>query len=509
MKLAATAIVALALGAGAQPRETRRTLNTAARVSGESPFPPDCAGTQKGSNYRSGAAETWLAVDPRNPLRMAGVWQQDRWSNGGSVGLLAGISLDGGATWRQSMPPFSSCAGGDSRYARASDPWVTIAPDGVIHAGSLSISATEDIQAVLVSRSEDGLQWSAPVKLIEDQARDVFDDKESLTAYPTDAHYVYAVWDRLQGLGTNSTANFRGPAYFSRTIDGGASWEPPRAIFDPGSNAQTIGNQIVVLPDGTLIDCFNWIRNAAAPLVKGQQKSLAIIRSTDKGNTWSAPIVISDMLPVGVSDVKTGKPARTGSLIPEIAVDAATGALYTVWEDARFSNGQREGIALSGSTDGGLTWTPPAQVNQVPEVQAFTPGVAAYRGIVAVTYYGFRKDTDDPNTLMTSYWRILSPDGGASWSESPLAEPFDLTAAAVTDSGYFVGDYQGLAPANGRFWAFFVTSAPGPVPASVFATSHPTGGNTLHNGRTEVNRYRLRREIEHGGEARRVVHKNP
>jgi hypothetical protein len=79
----------------------------------------------------------------------------------------------------------------------------------------------------------------------------------------------------------------------------------------------------------------------------------------------------------------------------------------------------------------------------------------------------------------------------------------------LTDSGYFVGDYEGLVAATGRFLSFFVTSAAGTVPASVYATWKPTAGNTLHNGRTEVNRYVLRREIEGRGEHRRLVRKNP
>jgi Neuraminidase (sialidase) len=359
---------------------------------------------------------------------------------------------------------------------------------------------------VLVSRSTDGLQWSAPVKVLEDSNRDIFDDKEAITADPTDARYVYVVWDRLQGM-TGPSSNFRGPAYFARTANGGASWEPAKSIFDPGANAQTIGNEIVVLPDGTLVNAFTWIQNATASTVAQQRLSLTVIRSTDKGVTWSAPILASDMQPVGVSDVKTGAPVRSGSIVASVTVDAASGALYAVWEDGRFSQRQREGIAMVRSTDGGLTWSAPVQVNQVPQVQAFTPAVAARGGEVAVTYYDFRKDTDDPKVLLASYWRIISEDGGRTWGEAPLAEPFDLASAALTDTGYFLGDYEGLVAANGRFLSFFVTSAAGTVPASVYATWKPTGGTTLHNGRTEVNRYVLRREIEGRGGRRRGLRK--
>ena len=92
--------------------------------------------------------------------------------------------------------------------------------------------------------------------MIRDLDANFFNDKQTITADPTDANKVYAVWDRLlfptserasviSGLVTNA---FRGPIWFNRSIDGGGSWEQPRQIYDPGQNDQTIANQIVVLP---------------------------------------------------------------------------------------------------------------------------------------------------------------------------------------------------------------------------------------------------------------------
>src|SRR5262249_28092368 len=159
--------------------------------------------------------------------------------------------------------------------------------------------------------------------------------------------------------------------------------------------------------------------------------------------------------------VKTGVPLRTASLLPSIAVDPRSGAMYAVWQDGRFSSGKRAGIAMAKSTNGGLSWSDAVQVNQVPEVQAFTPSLAVGpAGTVGITYYDFRRDTPDPAVLLTSYWRILSSDGGATWSEAPMAEPFDFTPAPVAEgSGYFVGDYQGLAASGSRFLSFFAVAS--------------------------------------------------
>jgi ATP-dependent Clp protease ATP-binding subunit ClpX len=52
--------------------------------------------------------------------------------------------------------------------------------------------------------------------------------------------------------------------------------------------------------------------------------------------------------------------------IAERALDRETGALYVVWQDARFSGGQFDSIAFSQSLDGGRTCAYPTKVNATP-----------------------------------------------------------------------------------------------------------------------------------------------
>src|SRR3981081_4367921 len=65
------------------------------RASGPSPFSPGCNGappTDTGTLYPNAEVDPYLSVDPRNSEHIVGVWQQDRWSNGGSNGLLTAVS---------------------------------------------------------------------------------------------------------------------------------------------------------------------------------------------------------------------------------------------------------------------------------------------------------------------------------------------------------------------------------------------------------------------------------
>ncbi len=440
-------------------------------ASGPSPFAA-CTFGGPGTLYVNAEVEPRIAVNPMNPDNLVAVWQQDRWSNGGAHGLVTGASFDGGQTWARTWAHFSLCSGGTAanggNYDRASDPWISFAPNG--HAYQISLSASADLltSAVLVSKSTSGgASWSEPITLARDDSFFHFNDKESITADPTDARLVYAVWDRSRFSSENADFNalhsaaFRGDIIFSRTTDAGANWEPARGILVPNNNEFTIGNQIVVLPDGALVDVFNLLKGSGHQPVQSGQTFVAVIRSTDKGLTWSRPIIVDFDFSVPVRDPDTGAPVRTGEGLPDIAVDPDTGALYVVWTDGRFSGFTHDDIALSKSTDGGLTWSPAVKVNATPAgVAAFTPTVrVAADGTVAVTYYDVRNNTPDPG-LPTDYWIVHSHDGGKKWAEDHIAGSFDLQTAPVA-RGLFLGDYQGLTSVGDVFVPFFIQTNSG------------------------------------------------
>ena len=442
-------------------------------ATGASPFPPGCNGApQNGAVYRDTEVEPFLDLNPVRPQNLTGVYQQDRYETGGANGLGTSFSEDGGATWTRlgaaALPKFTRCAGaapgsvGD--YERASDPWVTYGPDGDAYQISLSFNDTRDLASgVLVSESKDGGHTWGPVKqLIRDTANTVFNDKESITADPTSARYVYAVWDRLvfpneraKGQSYLTAAAFRGPAYFSRSTDGGASWEGARAIYDPGQNDQTIGNEIVVLPDGTLLDGFARLASDNKTGRKGA--FVTMMRSTTKGATWSAPTAVGRLGSIGVTDPRDGTDVRTGDIIPQFATDRRSGTsnVYAVWQDARFNGFQREQIAFARSTDGGRTWSSPVRVSRIGTTQAFTPQVRVDdTGALYVTYYDFRNDTAASASLDTDAWVARSTDGGRTWTENRLtATPFDMRTAPFA-LGYFVGDYEGLATRGNAAYPF-------------------------------------------------------
>jgi hypothetical protein len=79
---------------------------------------------------------------------------------------------------------------------------------------------------------------------------------------------------------------------------------------------------------------------------------------------------------------------------------------------------------------------------------------------VGVTYYDLRNDTAAA-ALLTDYWLARSGNSGSTWTELRLTpQPFDLLTAPNAN-GYFVGDYEGLSSANGRFVPFYARTNSG------------------------------------------------
>ena len=366
-------------GNGETPQPPGRPADVQVRVSGLTPFAPGCQETGIGGTlYASAEVEPSVAVNPLDATNLVGVWQQDRWSSGGARGLLTGASFDGGQAWSTRMAAFTRCAGGTPEnggdYERASDPWVSFAPDGTAYQIAVAFTGdnfvTDSVNAILVSRSADGgRSWSNPATLIRDGSA-FFNDKESITA-------------------ANGS---------------------PRA-------------------------------------------SLVVMRSPDKGVTWSAPIEIVAVQALGARDPETGALIRDGANLGSIAA-GRDGTLAVVWQDGRFSGGTIDGIAFSRSTDGGLTWSAPVRINAAPDVQAFVPTVHVRSdGTIGVTHYDLRNNTNDRATLPTDYWLLYSNDG-ATWRETHVSGPFDF-AVAPNARGLFVGDYQALTSIGNVFVPFY------------------------------------------------------
>jgi hypothetical protein len=423
-----------------------------------------------GTVFNDTEVEPFVAANPMTAGNLIAVWQQDRWSNGGAHALMAARSTDGGHSWSsQTALPFNECAPGGLSFERASDPWVSIGPDGTAYAIGLVFNLSNNDNGVAAVRSTDGgATWNHRNVIREDlDQNQLVNDKESVTADPTRPGTAYAVWDQLAGPIDNPAVlahnfnSFTGPTYFAKTTDGGVTWSQSKIIVPMRQNQQSIANVIVVAANGTVYDFFTLITgtgsnsgpNSTAP----HGFAIAFIKSTDAGDTWTSPRIVQQMDTLTVTDPNTGAPLRTADFDAAPAVDPSTGQLYLVWQDARGTAGKNHKngwsrILYTTSTNGGDTWSDPVAVSDSPDgISAMLPAIAvASNGTVGLTYYDFRTLTpDNTTTLPTDIWFKSAPRGGslASATEEHVTGPFNFLAAPNA-GGSFLGDYEGLA-ANG------------------------------------------------------------
>ena len=521
--LAATALAATL----AVPRRAgAQTLDPLVAIASHTIFAgcsEDHVAQQPGTNFANSPIEPFIAADPKLPgVLLTGV-QQDRWNDGGSRGLRGGISGDGGKHWYVSLPVgISQCTGGV--FPRATDPWVTYSPDGTAYFFSLAFVELVDPNAngrsaMLVSKSTDhGLTWGRPTTLIDDTDPLFFNDKNRITADPYRNGYVYAVWDRLAGppsafiapggsdesasasnaanaaaahdgiarararahmlknranaTGTTGTAtptpavsDTFGPTYYSRTTDGGKTWERASPIYDPGQGAQTIGNVVQVLPDGDVLDFFTNI-DAAGNL------DIGYVRSTDKGFSFEqTQHVVATMNGYGAITPNTQSPIRDASILFSVSTNRVSGKVVVTWQDTRLDpNNVLNKVFYTESNDAARTFSAPVEIDKTPanaaaplRTQAFNPTiVAADDGTLAVTYYDFRNDTSAAGQELADTWVIFckaSCTNAANWGRELRLTPksFNFADAPLTTSGLFLGDYFGLATQGKSVWPAFTT----------------------------------------------------
>src|SRR3954453_7208775 len=125
--------------------------------------------TDTQENFEDTEVEPLVAVNPSNPDNVVGVYQEDRWSDGGAHGLLAATSFDGGGSYPDhSWADFSACSIDNPAdtpaepLPRATDPWVSFDSAGRAYQVGLSIvdgSLTGE-NALSTSVSDNGgLTW--------------------------------------------------------------------------------------------------------------------------------------------------------------------------------------------------------------------------------------------------------------------------------------------------------------------------------------------------------------
>ena len=182
---------------------------------------------------------------------------------------------------------------------------------------------------------------------------------------------------------------------------------------------------------------------------------IRLIRSTDQGKTWSAPIDAARFTYTNAVDPGTGGQLRFFG--QDISAASAGNAVYVAWfeDHTDFST-----ILVARSEDAGVHWRGPQLVVR-EKAEAFLPTLAvAGDATVGLLWLDFRHFKQASRTLDTDVWFSTSRDRGVHWTERRAAGPFDLRSAPALRYGPFIGDYMGLVGLPDGFAAAFVQAKP-------------------------------------------------
>jgi hypothetical protein len=363
-------------------------------------------------------------------------FQVGRFPDGGAAGIGWATSQDAGQTWRSGvLPALTNASNPAGEAPRASDPAVAYdAAHGTWLIATLVLG--NGFTALGVSRSADGVTWSAPVYPVRLSTDSLAYDKE---------------WVSCDNA---STSRFYGSCYLAYTDlatprialqashDGGATWGAPvTATAAFGLSAE--GALPLVQPDGAL-----------TIVIQVGAAGMYAVRSIDGGTTFAPAIGIAPI--TGASQPLLRAPA-----LPTAAVDAS-GRLLVAWADCAFRPGcDGNVIALTTSTDGS-TWS---ALKRIPGTgfDSLVPGIAAdpsVPGRISIVNYVRTSNACSAATCALGVAVTTSRDGGATWTKPQRLDTVSPRYAWLADAGgRFVGDYVGATYAGGRFVPVFALAS--------------------------------------------------
>jgi hypothetical protein len=185
-----------------------------------------------------------------------------------------------------------------------------------------------------------------------------------------------------------------------RSTDDGKTWSAAGSPI-PGQDAATadatFNNSIgpIVADPGTGVVYESYAAGEPQTKAKsGNYNNIYVSRSADGGKHWTSTLVFH------------APPfTRLNNFWPSLAVDPVTHTVYTAWTD-------QHGIAVSQSTDGGVTWSPAVTVSTIRTT--VMPWVAARNGKVDVVYYGSTAASADDTTAV---WNVYdSQFSNGAWA---------------------------------------------------------------------------------------------
>jgi len=318
-----------------------------------------------GDPYLQRQNEPSIAVSTRNPLHLLAGANDYRTVDMPIAGEeLPGIeetmaadawlgvftSYDGGESWTTGLLPGFPQDTANSplkAYTTAADPWVCAGTEGRFYYSGLVFNRGGKENAVFVARFQDKndkegggtIEYQGVTIAATGNAGQFLDMPRMAVDIPRGASrdYVFLVYTVFVG---NLDKNIRSKMYLTRSTDGGLTWEGPTKLSESQHIIQ--GAAIAVDPEnGDVYVAFRRFYH------KSQESGIVVVKSADRGSTFSKPQVIATFMNDSFDQPATamtdptvpGESFRTNSY-PAIAVDD-NHRVYVAWS--------QRGMGIDGS----------------------------------------------------------------------------------------------------------------------------------------------------------------
>jgi hypothetical protein len=193
-------------------------------------------------------------------------------------------------------------------------------------------SSTSDIS---VSKStEGGLTFGDPVSAVGKDSSTHILDKEWMAVDPTNSNRLYVTYTDVDSSFASAACpgDFRTAIELVRSTNGGTTWNAPVVIEEVCGFLVVQGSQVAVGPGGEVY--VAWEAFAADFFTR----EIDIRKSTDNGVTFGSKVKVNDITPVGDGFLLQGA-FRSSFEFPSLAVDrsgkSTNGNVYIAWHDGR------------------------------------------------------------------------------------------------------------------------------------------------------------------------------
>jgi hypothetical protein len=405
---------------------------TVPRTTPAIPNPVVLPNVRVSNNGTSPSDETPIAVNPLSNLQL------ESGANDYNCASVQGFynSDDGGNTW-----PHQHCMTVLANKVGDGDPNVAYGLDGTAYI--LGIQSTSSLTNAVIAfqkSTDNGVSWSTVAAGPTPFYANGFTDKNwteiDHTAASPFAGCIYTSITQFDSTFNNETITV------DHSCNGGTTWSGPKAV-----SAQAVFptvrqfSDLAIGNDGTVY--ASWIKcvaNGPAGDCGGTTASVEFSKSTDGGNTWSAPITIHTAKLAADSCFCAfyGNVPTTSDRVSEIPVIDVDGGMNVYVADYNFTTFMQERV--SKSSNGGTTWGTPVVVFPASTGDQFLNWLSVddVSGKVGVTYL-LRTGANYRETV------AVSTNGGATWKgNKPLATLSSSFANCKSGGGTpFMGDYTG------------------------------------------------------------------